>query len=133
MFTQLPTHESIHSLCYTCSFVVYNYPSPLIALSTARAQLFSVLQVLLHPASLHEFESLHTSIESLTFALCRLPLVHSFIMTPPVLMGGGAVSEKVLDQGLMESEVSYNKAYYGPPLHILASRIIVTTIILHGF
>ena len=49
--------------------------------------------------------TLHLSLESLTFTLCRLPQVHAFIMTPPALIGEGTVSEKVLDQALMESEV----------------------------
>lgn len=51
--------------------------------------------------------TLHLSLESLTFTLCRLPVVHTFIMTPPALISEGTVSEKVLDQALMESEVSY--------------------------
>ena len=46
------------------------------------------------------------SLESLAFTLCRLPIIHTLVMTPPALIGEGTVSEKMLDQALMESEVS---------------------------
>ena len=62
--------------------------------------------------------TLHLSLESLTFSLCRLPLVHSFIMTPPALIGEGTVSEKMLDQALMESEVSNSK------LHVISVQFV---------
>ena len=49
--------------------------------------------------------TLEASLRYLTFALCRLPSFHDAVMTPPALLGDGTVSERILDQALMESEV----------------------------
>ena len=82
---------------------VYNCRFP--ALDLTKSRLFWILQVLLNRSTESTPWTLHLSLESLTFTLCRLPQVHAFIMTPPALIGEGTVSEKVLDQALMESEV----------------------------
>ena len=63
--------------------------------------------MLIDPATESSVWNLHMSLESLAFTLCRLPIIHTFVMTPPALIGEGTVSEKMLDQALMESEVSF--------------------------
>lgn len=85
-----------------------------LALDLAKSRLFWILQVLLDCSTECSPWTLQLSLESLTFTLCRLPQVHALIMTPPALIGEGTVSEKVLDQALMESEVS--AFFHGLPL-----------------
>ena len=75
-------------------------------LDLTKSRLFWILQVLIDPTTESTVWSLHVSLESLSFTLCRLPIIHMFVMTPPALIGEGTVSEKVLDKALMESEVS---------------------------
>ena len=45
------------------------------------------------------------SLEMLAFTISRHPLVNTAVMLPPALLGEGTVSDKVLDQAVMESEV----------------------------
>ena len=76
-----------------------------IALEKAAEQLRCILDVLLHPASEPTSYILHMSLEMLAFTISRHPLVHTPVMLPPALLGEGSVSDKVLDEAVMESEV----------------------------
>ena len=76
-----------------------------VALEKAAEQLRCILDVLLHPASEPTSYILHMSLEMLAFTISRHPLVHTAVMLPPALLGEGSVSDKVLDQAVMESEV----------------------------
>lgn len=74
-------------------------------LSYAKDQLLAILSVLLNRGLVPSPHTLHDSLKSFTFTLCRLPLWHGSLITPPVLKGEGVISYKVLDEALMESEV----------------------------
>lgn len=78
------------------------------AVQRVHQQLQAILVVLLSPHPQPSSHPLHQSLESLVFMLCRLPSLHSSSLLPPCLLVArkeGAISESVLDQALMESEV----------------------------
>ena len=47
-------------------------------------------------------------LEMFTFSICRLPILHELVITPPVLKKEDIVSDRVLDEALKESEVRFN-------------------------
>ena len=74
-------------------------------LNHAKDQLLAILSVLLNRGLIPTPYTLHGSLKSLTFTLCRLSIWHGSLITPPVLKGEGVISYKILDEALMESEV----------------------------
>lgn len=76
-------------------------------LNHAKDRLLAILSVLLNRGLVPAPYTLHESLKSFTFTLCRLSLWHGMLITPPVLKGEGNISYKILDQALMESEVSW--------------------------
>ena len=73
-------------------------------MANAKLQLRIVLAVLLANSA---HCTLKTSFEALAFTLSRFLPLRPDIIVPPTLLGegGGMVTDKVLDQALMESEV----------------------------
>lgn len=71
-----------------------------------KQQLLGILSILLNRDFLPTPYTLHRSLKSFTFTLCRLSIWHGLVITPPVLKGEGIISYKLLDQAIMESEVS---------------------------
>ena len=78
----------------------------------AKKKLYSVVQVVVSCSSKLPV-TLHCSLESLALGLSRLPLFHSHVVMPPALVAEGRVSDKVLDQALMDSEVGCSLSAVG--------------------
>lgn len=74
-------------------------------LNHAKDELLAIMSVLLNRGLIPTPYTLHGSLKSFTFTLCRLSIWHGLLITPPVLKGEGVISYKVLDEALMESEV----------------------------
>ena len=75
-------------------------------LKDTKHQLLGILSVLLNQRLFPKSYTIHKSLKCFTFALCRLSIWHGLVITPPVLKGEGTISYKILDEALMESEVS---------------------------
>lgn len=76
-----------------------------IDLRHSKDQLLGILSVLLNRNLVPAPYTIHRSLKSFTFTLCRLSIWHGLVITPPVLKGEGVISYKILDEALMESEV----------------------------
>lgn len=83
----------------------YIFDSYILDLGHAKDQLLGILSVLLNRKLVPTPYTIHRSLKSFTFTLCRLSIWHGLVITPPILKGEGTISYKILDEALMESEV----------------------------
>lgn len=75
----------------------------------AKQKLLLVLSAILNREVLSVSPTFHCALELFAFTLCRLPIWHGLVITPPVLKREGIISDNLLDEALKECEVSGGK------------------------
>ena len=111
MFLLTATLHNTDHIIYTCITLAIvavtngKIVSFSIDLKSTQDHLLMILNVLLNRKLVPTPHTLHNPLKQFAFTLCRLPLWHGLLITPPALKGEGVVSYKVLDEALKESEV----------------------------